>query len=256
MTYKNKGKLIGYKSGPTNALVNSLSVENVNILNESVNLDNLDVHNLVSELVSKYNQNNDVGVIQSWFRRNRLEGQEKHLQALLRLVRQVREHSSDLLEFKARLISQREVLGNLIIQQVEESQFNVDRQREGHQTFIVQQEMERQRAHGEHVRIKLENDKVRLESERIIAENRLVELRGTLIEKITTELDMKNISPPQAFVLIKALNPNSKDSDVYMAQEALDKMKAEADIKRAEARKAGFEADHEEYKMKESQKTP
>lgn len=131
----------------------------------------------------------------------------------------------------------------------------MDRQREGHQTFLVQQEMERQRAHGELVRIKLENDKIRLEHERIKAENRLVELRGDLIEKITTELDMKNISPPQAFVLIKALNPNSKDSDVFMAQEQLDQMKAEADLKKAEARKAGYAADYEEYKMNESMKS-
>lgn len=220
----------------------------------ALSLDNLDVHGLVSELITKYNSRNDQGIIVNFFKRINVDSQTKHLQSVLDLVSQVRQHSSDLLEFKARLMSQREVLGNMIMHQIEESQFAIDRQREEYGTFLVKQEVERQCAHEELVRIKLQNDRQRLENTRVTAEVRLVELRGALIEKVTQELDLKNISPPQAFVLIKSLNPNSKETDIFMAQEQLDQMKAEAEIKRAEARKAGYAADYEEYKMKESMK--
>lgn len=209
---------------------------------------------LIDELANQYYQNNDLGVIQSWFRKRRHRANEEHLVALLSRVNTVRAHTQSLTAFRAELITQADRLELEISKILEASENEVTRQREEHETFLIRQEMERERVRGELARMKLENDKIRLEHERIKAENRLVELRGELIEKITTELDMKNISPPQAFVLIKALNPNSKDSDVFMAQEQLEQMKAEADLKKAEARKAGYAADYEEYKMNESMK--
>lgn len=214
-----------------------------------VNLDNLDVHNLIGELTTKYNQKNDGGVIRNWFKRKRIEGQDKQLGALLSLVRNVREHSNDLVEYKAHLMSQQQVLHNIIIGKIENSQFAVERQREEHQTFMIQQQVEREKAMEE-------LEKLRLENENLKAENRLVKLRGSLIEKITNELDLKHISPPQAFVLIKALNQASTESDFFLAQEQLDQMRAEADMKTAEARKAGVEADLEEFKLNETRKTP
>ena len=227
---------------------NTKDMQTLDGYDRHINLNNLDVHNLVAELTTKYNQNNDVGIIRNWFRRNKIESQDKHLQSLLSMVRQVREHSTDLIEFKANLMSQQQLLHHLITGKIEHAAFAVDRQREEHQTFLMHQVTERNRAIEELERIRIDN-------KHRIAETRLVNLRGDLIEKITKELDLDHISPPQAFVLIKALNQENTESDVFMAEGQLEQMKAEAKLKNAEARMAEQEAEYEKFKMNESMKS-
>lgn len=214
---------------------------------DKINLDYLGVHSLISELTAKYNQKNDVGIVRAWFRRNKLKSQEKHLQALSALVQEVRAHTTTLIEYKAELMTQHQRMEDLVLLKTEESQFAVDRQREEHATFLALQEKERQQTIHELEQMKIQNDQLKQEA-------RLVRLRGNLIEKITGELDLKKISSAQAFVLIKALNQDNTEADIFMAEEQLDQMKAEAKIKKAEAKRAKIEADYEEYKMQESVK--
>ena len=127
------------------------------------------------------------------------------------------------------------------------ARIELDRQREDHETYLTEQDAEREQ-------IKVELARLRLENEKLKAESRLIVLRGNLIEKITQELDLNNISPAQAFVLVKALNQDSTESDIFMAQGQLDQMQADAELKKAEARQAGYDADYAEYKMNESMK--
>lgn len=219
-----------------------------------VNLDLLEVDKLTKQLIDNFQQNNDTGIIRSFFRTKKYEKQKEMIGAMEQLVASIRSISKSAEDFKTHLFAKQYILPLIIQGQIEEAQRAIVVAREEYKTFLVKQEIDRQRAHAELDRIKLENDSIRLDHELKRAENRLVTLRGDLIDKVTNDLDLKNISPPQAFVLIKALNPNSKESDVFMAQEQLEQMKAEAEIKKATARKAGYEADYEEYKMKESMK--
>lgn len=209
---------------------------------------------LLTELADQYGKNNDLGVIRSWLRRNRHEANEKHLEALLSRVNHLRAHAQSLSDFKAELATQADRFELEVTRILEASEIELDRQSEEHHTFLVQQDTEREQAQVELSRLKLENDRIKLEHEKLKAETRLIILRGNLIEKITKELDLKNISPPQAFVLIKALNQDNTESDIFMAEEQLEQMKAEAELKKAEARQAGYDADYAQYKMKESMK--
>jgi hypothetical protein len=212
--------------------------------------------NLISELVSQYNKNNDLGVIRGWFRKNRHKANENHLTALFERVQHVREHAQGLSDFKAELITQQERLEIDITRILEASEIALEQQREEHKSFVARHQVERERVYLELARLQLENEKIKLEHEQMKANTRLSVLRGNLIEKITNDLDLNNITPQQAFVLIKALNQASTESDFFLAQEQLDQMRAEADMKTAEARKAGFEADLEEFKLNETKKTP
>ena len=209
---------------------------------------NINSSSLIAELADQYGKNNDLGVIRSWFRKNRHNANEKHLEALLSRISHLRTHAQSLSDFKAELLTQADRFDLEITRVVEAAENAVDRQREEHKTFLVLQKKEREQAHAELARMKLENNRVSLES-------RLITLRGNLIEKITNELDLNNISPPQAFVLIKVLNQESTESDIFMAEGQLEQMKAEAKLKNAEAKMAEQEAKYEGFKMEENMKT-
>ncbi len=159
-----------------------------------VNLDHLGVHGLVGELTAKYNQNNDVGIIRSWFRRNRIESQGKHLEALFSLVQEARAHTSSLIEYKAELMTQQKRMEDLILLKTEESQFAVDRQREDHQTFVSTEETTRKTNEAVANREFLENERIAYENQikaGEAAQNKeianILKLKGKLIEKIIDE---------------------------------------------------------------------
>lgn len=82
----------------------------------------------------------------------------------------------------------------------------------------------------------------RAKVQRIYADTKLVELQGKLLEKVTNELDLGNISPEQAFVLVKALNPTAEAnvdfaSQQLMIETQIEKMKAETQKKIEEGRR-------------------
>lgn len=232
-------------------------------LSGMVNLDNLDVHRLTNELISKYNQNNDVGIIQSWFSRNKVKVQESHLQAVLSKVNHIREHSRSLIEYKAELMTQQQALENLIICKIEESEFSVERQREDHQTYLNQQAAERERVWLELDSLKNENDRAKYEAEKAKWEAEesknkawITELRGKLIEKIIDELKFSDINMKQVFVLIEMIKEADTDSDILGAEARWEQLKAEAKRTMAQADQEETRADWERYKFKQDSKKP
>lgn len=79
--------------------------------------------------------------------------------------------------------------------------------------------------------------------------------RTGLLDTIVTEMDMNNISPSQAFVLINALSPGSTDDINFqtrseMIKEELEKMRAESKYKSAEAKEKEAEAEEREAQTK------
>ena len=241
---KHKGESAEYKSG--------YGIER----KRPVDLDLLGVHRLVAELTSKYNQNNDVGIVRSWFRKNKIEGQEKHFQALGNLVQEVRLHTSNLVEYKAELMTQQQRMEDLILLKEEESQFAVDRQREEHQTFLSQEDATRSEHGTRQEREKLENERIEAENEKIYwdaQQNRekanLLGLRGKLIEKIIVELDFADINMKQVFVLIEMIKDTDSKADILTAEAQWENLKAETEIKREQVKDGKLDNKHKKWKF-------
>lgn len=231
--------------------------------NGRVDLDYLGVHSLVNELVVKYNQNNDVGIIRSWFRRNRVEAQDKHLTALSSFVGNVRRHASDLIEFKAQLMSQMEVLEYRITEIIEAAQFALDRQREEHQSFLIQKQAERkqillelEKLQHSYDKLKWDAEKAKWEAEEIKQRARILELRGKLIEKIIQELQFADINMKQVFVLIEMIKESASDSDILGAEARWEQLKAEAKKTMAQADQEETESEWKKYKFEQDKKIP
>ena len=79
--------------------------------------------------------------------------------------------------------------------------------------------------------------------------------RAGLLDKIIEEMDMNNINPSQAFVLINALSPGSTDDINFqtrseMVKQELEKMKAETKYKYAEADEREAEANEKKAQSK------
>jgi len=72
----------------------------------NVNLDHLEVNSFLKEMVSNYHHGNDRGVIYNWLRRWRIESRTETVDRLLGLLKNIREHSENLQEYKIQLMSQ------------------------------------------------------------------------------------------------------------------------------------------------------
>jgi hypothetical protein len=230
----------------------------VNSENHSIqNLDELGVHGFVSYISEYHKRDIDVGVIRSWFRRKRLEAQGKHLDEIYNLVRKAREHTSNIVEFKAQLMTQQTRIDNLIIALEEESEMMVERQREEYETFLAGQENQRETYKLELDRLKYENERLKYEAEELKGraeqekqKARLIQLRGDLIEKITKDLDFSDINMKQVFVIIEMVKDSTSEADIITAEARWEQMKAEAKISEAEAQSKGYEAEQKGYKTK------
>ena len=228
-----------------------------------VDLNNLDVHTLTNELIAGYSQNNDIGIIRGFFRRNRVESQEKFIRALLNKVQAIRDSASTLIEYKAQLMSQQQVLESLIIGKIDEAQFAVDQQREEHQTFLDGQTAERERiwleldrAKNENEKMKYEVEKAKWEAEEAKHRARIIELRGALIEKIKDEVKFSDINMKQVFVLIEMIKEATTDADIITAEARWEQLRAEAKKTSAQANQEETKADWERYKFEQDSKKP
>jgi len=95
-------------------------------------------------------------------------------------------------------------------------------------------------------------DRAKAEIEDLRANTHLTKIKGRLLEKIVDELNIDSISASQAFVLVKALNPNANAE--YGAQDAmiaeqLEKMKVENRKSLAQARREEYQADLEGHNV-------
>lgn len=88
---------------------------NMPVMNLGSSTHQLNLDGLIGELVHRYSKSGDVGVIRSWFRRKKIEANNNALRALGEHVQILRQQSGDVLEFKAHLLSQTEVLQALVI---------------------------------------------------------------------------------------------------------------------------------------------
>lgn len=99
----------------------------------------------------------------------------------------------------------------------------------------------------------LANSRVEAEIRQLAANSRLTELQGNLLQKVLSELDLKNITTEQAFVLVKALNPQANaDVDFAMVNAQMEKFKAETEFKFQQARQQKYTADEMKHELEET----
>lgn len=105
------------------------------------------------------------------------------------------------------------------------------------------------------MREKMNDVKVKVLEIKVNDDSAFSKSRTGLLDTIVQEMDMNNISPSQAFVLINALSPGSTDDINFqtrseMIKEELEKMKAESKYKSAEAKEKEAEANEREAQTK------
>jgi hypothetical protein len=95
-----------------------------------------------------------------------------------------------------------------------------------------------------------EIERIKAEASRLKANSKLIKLQNELFRRIIDELDLGNITPQQAFILIKELKPSAgKESDLSarlsIIEGQLEKFKVEA---------AMIKAQHEAWKFKKDKR--
>ena len=83
-------------------------------------------------------------------------------------------------------------------------------------------------------------EKVHAEATQLFANARITKIQGDLLNKIIEDMDFKNITSSQAYVLVKAINPMASfDVDITakdaMVEEQLNKLKEENRMLKAQA---------------------
>jgi hypothetical protein len=99
---------------------------------------------------------------------------------------------------------------------------------------IEQRENELKRLEDKNEKRKTEIAQLKAEAAKVKAHSRLIELQNELFRRIIDELDLGNITPQQAFLLINALKPSAgKESDLSARlstiEDQLEKFKAETE---------------------------
>ena len=204
-------------------------------MKHQVDLDRLDVHELTQSLIDNYSRNQDTGIIASWLGRKKFEGQQKKLQAFNAVVREVREHSRNLQEYKAELLN-REYIFPLIMQgQLLKAQQELELLREQHRTRMYNEQIERDILFQ-----KLRNS---------ILQNDSIEIINILRRKIAEEFDINNASPHATALIRDILNPGMNSAELLHALAQYESIKTDTDLKRTQVRTAEIVLDDTERKF-------
>ena len=230
----------------------------------NVDLSRLDIHVLTNDLlIKRYNENNDDGIIRSFFKRLNIKSQDKRLGAMLDLVKTVREHSDSLIEYKAHLATQQKVFEIIADGKIQEARLMTLVKLEEYETLIATQRSDRKKLDLELDNLKIQNDHAHWEAEKAkydageAKQNaRITELRGDLISKIIGELNFADINMKQVFVLIEMVKETQSPEDLLGAEAKWEQMKAEARKAEAQADQEQTKADYDQFKFKYETKEP
>jgi len=207
----------------------------------------------LSKITSRSSSRSFIGKIFSNFKLN-LDNET--LSRIQDYVNRVIGINESITEVQYRLFIAPKVLEEMIQGHYIEAERKAELQFEQHELEITRLRAEKEKAGLELDRINAEIDHMREDLKRIQGTNKIIEVRGRILERIEGELDFNNITPSQAFVLIKALNPDAS-ADVDFASrelvinEQIDRMKAETAKVREETRTKKYQADLDEHKKDE-----
>jgi len=214
-------------------------------MKSQVDLDRLDVHELTQSLIDNYSRNQDTGIIASWLGRKKFEGQQKKLAAFNAVVREVREHSRNLQEYKAELLNRQYIFPLIMQGQMLEAQQAIELMREQHKTAMHREDIDRRKTFEELRTAVLHNDSI--------------DIINQLKKKIVNEVDINSISPHVATLIRDIINPGMSSDQLLNALGQYENIRAESDIRKQEARAAKIstdkmESDYDELKKKRTKR--
>ena len=199
-------------------------------------LSQINVSQLAKDLSEMIHTPQPSGWLGKWWANKKLPMDNDRLMHLERYIVRVGAINDSITEMQYKLFIQPQVLQDLIEGYTREAEQKIERQIAEHKTYlnhIVQLAK----------RDDLETQKQEFSNEKLKQEAKLIGLQASLLDKIISEIDLSHITPEQAFVLVKALNPNAEASANFGVLEAqVAKMMAETDIKKQEAQQAAVQS--------------
>lgn len=207
------------------------------------NLSQLNMVQIAHDLSTMMNKPNPSGWLGKWWGNKKLDLDNDRISHMANYIERVRSLNQSMINAQAELFLSAQVLEDIINGYYIEAERKAEKQLKEHENLIhsLNDEMEKR---------EITNDRARAEIEAIRATTRLTEIQGKVLEKLVNELDLANITPAQAFVFVKSLNPNA-DANVdfasqqLMLEAQLDQMKATTAKKVHEARREGIQADQD-----------
>jgi hypothetical protein len=205
---------------------------------------------IAQDLSKMINKPNPSGWIRKTFQTWKLELDNSRLNQIVDYIEKVRSANKSVTDLQYELFMSPQILSDLINGYHLEAQQKIELQIKHHESALhsIREEMRGR---------ELTNEKVKAEIEQMRAHTRLTELQVYLLQKIVMEVDLNSITPAQAFVLVKALNPAADArvdfaSQQLMIEAQLERMKAETAIKIHEGRKEAVKADQARYNLDKS----
>lgn len=185
-----------------------------------------------------------------WFGNKKLHLDNNRISEISAYISRIRVINEQTTKLQAELYLSPTVLENLIQGHIAEAKRLAERQIADHEEYL-------QRVRDEQEGRQITLAKARLEIERLRAQVAIDAARARLLDKVVTELDLEKISPAQAFVLIKALNPQADATVDFASKEMMlnaqiADMEAATLKKRHEARRELIKADLEEHRKNEA----
>jgi len=224
-----------------------------------INSQYLDYERLITELSQTYLKPQMAqGIISNWFSRRKIESQDRKLAALLSLVKNIREHSTSLIDFKEHLISRQMEIHYFLIGKKQQLEFEITEAQEANQTVIATHQSEALKRQYEAEALRLENEWKKMLIDQQKYQNRLMELRGNMLARLIDEINLQDIDLKLVMMLEQLIKDYEPKGNILTVEGQYDKLKAEAlgitmeaERKRHEAEAEKLETKHKEHKYGE-----
>ncbi|WP_319526161.1 hypothetical protein [uncultured Desulfosarcina sp.] len=169
----------------------------------SFDLSKINVVQLAKDLSVQINQKQPKGWLRKWWVNQKLPMDNQRLSHLNDYINEIQRVNSSITDMQAELFVQPQILQYVIEKRLIEARQQIEIEVKRHEREINKYTQEINRD-------KLETARVQAEIRNTISQTRIVDLQGKLLEKLIDDLDIKNITPEIAIIIIKALDPNAQ----------------------------------------------
>ena len=163
-------------------------------------IDKINITELANNLSEHITRPQNMGWLQRWWLDRRLPNDSSRVMFFQTYVDNLIKLNDSVTDVQHKLRVQPDILKSMIMGSQLEARQKIQKQ--------IREHKERMDAiDDEAARRIIELNRIRAEVSQLEANATLTQLQGTLLRRIIDELDLSNITPQQAFVLVKALNP-------------------------------------------------
>lgn len=188
-------------------------------------LSRLNMVQVVQELSEIMNKPNPKSRLAKWWQNKHIPHDRERIDFLESYLASVRRINQETVNLQSELFLSQAVIENTILGYTQQAKFKMELQLKEHEYNLnhLKKMMEVE---------DLTTERMKAEIDQLKTSTQLTGMQVRLLDKIIGELDLNNISPGMAFVLIKSMNPNA-DANVDFASQQLileqqiERMKAE-----------------------------